>query len=317
MITALRSVAGSATNDDHGKDLRGAAVLVGCLNITALIVEYICTAFIYNNIPELADKHDDKKDTASTSNFLAITKDGSQPLNNALSPLPFTVAKEEEDGEKEDEQQNCNAVSLPHGLKIYMKQPVAWGGISLALLYLNALTFGGLMTAYLVWRGMKFSTVGIWRGVSSAIGLFGTVAYHFSNKCMPIESTGMWSITFQFLTLSLAYASLFFEDYFTSSAMLIGGVCLSRVGLWVFDITITQIMQECIPPPIRGVTGGVQQSLNAFFGLLAFVIGIWFPDPSEFFIYVAAGYTSVGIAMMLYFFSIFCRRSSLRPHSLF
>mmetsp|Transcript_4710 Transcript_4710/g.6815 ORF Transcript_4710/g.6815 Transcript_4710/m.6815 type:complete len:579 (-) Transcript_4710:304-2040(-) len=318
MITAFHNVGVSNADDEYGKDLRGAAVLVGCLNISALIVEYICTAFIYINIPELAKKHDDKKDTTSTSSLSTRTEEGTKLLQKASSALPFIARSEAENGIGEDEQENCNAVALPQGMKIYMKQPIAWGGIGFALLYLNALTFGGLMTAYLVWRGMKFSTVGIWRGVSSAIGLFGTVAYHFSRKHVSIESTGMWSITFQFLTLSLAYASLFFEDYYvTSLAMLIGGVCLSRVGLWVFDIAITQLMQEYIPAPIRGVTGGVQQSLNAFFGLLTYVVGICFPDPSEFFIYVAAGYASVGIAMIMYCFSIFCRKSELRSRSMF
>ena len=51
---------------------------------------------------------------------------------------------------------------------------------------------------------------------------------------------------------------------------------------------------------IRGVVGGVQQSLNVFFNLLAYGIGIVVPDPSRFFVYVAAGYAGVGIAMVLY-----------------
>jgi hypothetical protein len=53
-------------------------------------------------------------------------------------------------------------------------------------------------------------------------------------------------------------------------------------GLWVFDISMTQIFQDCIPAPVRGVKGGVQQSLNALFGLLAFALVIFFPDPREF-----------------------------------
>jgi len=64
-------------------------------------------------------------------------------------------------------------------------------------------------------------------------------------------------------------------------------------------------MQERIPESIRGVTGGVQKSLNAFFGLLAFVLGILFPSPEDFYIYVSAGYSSVAIALILYTFSIF------------
>lgn len=49
-----------------------------------------------------------------------------------------------------------------------------------------------------------------------------------------------------------------------------------------------------------GIVGGQQQSLNAFFNLLSYALGIVFPDPSQFHVYVAAGYGSVGIAMVLY-----------------
>ena len=84
--------------------------------------------------------------------------------------------------------------------------------------------------------------------------------------------------------------------------MLIGGVCASRVGLWVFDITITQLMQENVPEKVRGTVGGVQQSLNSFFGLGAYAIGILKPNPNQFFILVGTGYFSVGIALCIYGF---------------
>lgn len=163
----------------------------------------------------------------------------------------------------------------------------------LASRYLNALTFGGLMTGFLVWRGMHLETVGVWRGISAAVGLAGTFVYHFSVKRTTLVSTGMWSVVYQFLCISLSFASLFVEDYNLSIIMLIGGVCASRVGLWVFDIAVTQLMQEFIPAGVRGVVGGTQQSLNAFFQLLSFGLGLVFPDPRQFHIYVSAGYGAV------------------------
>jgi hypothetical protein len=38
-----------------------------------------------------------------------------------------------------------------------MAQSVAWVGIGFAMLYLNALFYGALMTAYLIWMGILFS----------------------------------------------------------------------------------------------------------------------------------------------------------------
>lgn len=97
------------------------------------------------------------------------------------------------------------------------------------------------MTAYLVWRGMSLEAIGIWRGVSAAAGLAGTFAYNYLSKRINLVQSGMLSITFQFLCLSLCYASLFVDEFQTSLGMLISGVCASRVGLWVFDISVTQV----------------------------------------------------------------------------
>ena len=99
------------------------------------------------------------------------------------------------------------------------------------------------MTAYLVWKGMRMDTIGVWRGVSSAVGLAGTFVFHFLSKRITLIDTGMCSIIFQFFCLSLSFASLFVDDFNASLTMLIFGVCASRVGLWVFDISVTQLMQ--------------------------------------------------------------------------
>jgi Ferroportin1 (FPN1) len=151
------------------------------------------------------------------------------------------------------------------------------------------------MTGYLVWRGMRLETVSIWRGTSAAMGLVGKFVFHFaSTRNITLFSTGMWSIVAQFSCLSICFCSLFvMENYNVSMGMLIAGTCASRIGLWVFDITVTQLMQEFIPEGIRGVVGGTQQSLNALFFLLSFAIGIVVPDPQEFNIYVASGYLAV------------------------
>ena len=280
---------------DHGSGMRGAAILVGVINSFSLVVEYLCTLKIYHLIPEMAVKA-----------HKVVTKKGDLFCDQG-NEKNYLVP------ERDAGRYGCGCLQLlPHGLRIYLNQSISFGGFAFALLYLNALTFGGLMTAYLVWRGMRFESIGLWRGISSAIGLMGTCVYHFSVKTMSIERTGMWSIIFQFLCLSLSYASLFVKDRYISLVMLIAGVCASRIGLWVFDIALTQLMQECIPAHIRGVTGGVQQALNAFFGMLAFVLGIFFPDPNEFHIYVSAGYASVGIAMLMYTFGVYMRKDNLR-----
>lgn len=163
------------------------------------------------------------------------------------------------------------------------------------------------MTAYLVTRGMSISLIGVLRAIACITGLMGTCAFRLSASRISLVGTGLWAIIYQFSWLSLSYISLFLEDDSQSLVLLILGVCLSRTGLYVFDISVSQIMQENVPESLRGVVGGVQNSLNAFFGLLAFALGIIFPDPSEFYIYVLSGYSAVGVAMLLWYFGMFLK----------
>merc|ERR1712024_225022 len=98
--------------------------------------------------------------------------------------------------------------------------------------------------------------------------------------------------------------SLYVYDDALSLSMLIGGVIASRIGLYVFDLSITQFMQLLIPEDIRGVTGGVQKSLNGFFDLTTYGLGLVFSNPDDFNILVVTGYVSVGLAMCIYFWGI-------------
>jgi iron-regulated transporter 1 len=148
-------------------------------------------------------------------------------------------------------------------------------------------------------------SVGMWRGISSAVGLLGTFAYKFSAKYSTLATTGMWSIMFQFVCITFSMVSMFVYDYTVSMALLILGVCASRIGLYVYKIAVTQLMQEHVPEDIRGNIGGTQNSLNAFFQLSSFALCLIYTNPQDFVIVVAAGYAAVGIAVVLYAIGIY------------
>jgi solute carrier family 40 (iron-regulated transporter), member 1 len=163
------------------------------------------------------------------------------------------------------------------------------------------------MLSYLLFRGMDLSTVGILRGVSSAIGLSGTCIFqlsmYYTNSSLPL--TGMWSILYQFVCISLSAISMFISNYNTSMILFIIGVCASRIGLFVYEITVIQLMQEHIPESIRGNIGGTQNSLNAFFQLSSFALCLIYSNPKDFVIVVMAGYIAVGIASLFFGFGIY------------
>lgn len=169
------------------------------------------------------------------------------------------------------------------------------------------------MTAYLVWRDMSLQSIGIWRGIASLIGLCGTIAYRYSIQIYSVETTGMWSILYQFLCLTFAYLSLFYENSTYSTLVLVVGVCMSRIGLWTFDLSVTQLFQQHIPEEERGIVGGLQESLYAVFNFTSYSLGIIFAKPQHFAILSFFGYAGVGLAVLCYFFGIYIHQPITTP----
>lgn len=77
------------------------------------------------------------------------------------------------------------------------------------------------------------------------------------------------------------------------------GVITARIGLWMVDLTITQILQENVNETKIGIVNGVQQSLNMQMDMLKSLLVILLPDPHQFglliilsFIFVSSGFVS-------------------------
>ena len=145
--------------------------------------------------------------------------------------------------------------------------------------------------------------------MSSALGLAGTFAFRLSTKRMSLVTTGMWSITEQLLCIMASVTSFYVASYNLSNTLLLFGVCASRIGLWVFDVAVTQLMQEFIPEGIRGSVGGTQNALNAFFQLSSFSLGYILPSPAQYDFFAIYGCVAVTVAALLYHTFIFKQKS--------
>ena len=255
LLVVLKTADDGTTREDWTR----ATCVIAVVNIFALILQYVGTCIVYGLVPVLAMK---RFDTHSKS--LRGEEASNQPSHGFLSSL-----------------------------KVYVSLPASGAGLALSVLYLNALTFGnGIMTAHLLHRSMPMEQIGLWRGLSALAGLAGTLAFHWSP--LKLRWTALWSILYEFVCLLVAALSLVPTTTTLSTGLLIGGVLASRTGLWVFDLCVTQLQQETVPDRVRGVVGGVQQSLNSFFGLGSFAIGLAFPQ--NFDLYVLAAFGSVGLA---------------------
>ncbi|XP_028924929.1 solute carrier family 40 member 1 [Ornithorhynchus anatinus] len=88
---------------------------------------------------------------------------------------------------------------------------------------------------------------------------------------------------------------------FISVSLLFAGVIAARIGLWSFDLTVTQLLQENVVESERGVINGVQNSMNYLLDLLHFIMVILAPNPEAFGLLVLISVSFVAMGHTMYF----------------
>ncbi|XP_056656478.1 solute carrier family 40 member 1-like isoform X1 [Monodelphis domestica] len=95
-------------------------------------------------------------------------------------------------------------------------------------------------------------------------------------------------------------------ESYISIILLFSGVILARIGLWSFDLTVTQLLQENIADSERGTVNGVQCSMNYLMDLIHFILVILAPAPQQFGLLVFISILFVIIGHTMYF--VYARR---------
>ncbi|XP_056093695.1 solute carrier family 40 member 1 [Rhinichthys klamathensis goyatoka] len=90
-------------------------------------------------------------------------------------------------------------------------------------------------------------------------------------------------------------------ESYMSVSLLFAGVIAARIGLWSFDLTVTQLIQENVIESERGVINGVQNSMNYLLDLLHFIMVILAPNPEAFGLLVIISVSFVAMGHMMYF----------------
>ncbi|CDQ57307.1 solute carrier family 40 member 1 [Oncorhynchus mykiss] len=88
---------------------------------------------------------------------------------------------------------------------------------------------------------------------------------------------------------------------YLSVSLLFAGVIAARIGLWSFDLTVTQLIQENVIESERGVINGVQNSMNYLLDLLHFIMVILAPNPEAFGLLVILSVSFVAMGHIMYF----------------
>lgn len=178
-------------------------------------------------------------------------------------------------------------VSQDSAWRLYFSQGGLWqSAFALSMLHLTVLSFGQQMTAYVMILGIDPAVISLYRGVGEIFGVTATFAAPWMVKRLGWSSgySAFLFIWFQllFLVPSAIGASGWARrnlPAIVSSLLLVGGVGVSRLGLWGFDLSVQQLLQE---RSSKGAIMGVQKSLEASFGTTAALLGVLFPQPSQF-----------------------------------
>ncbi|XP_025048896.1 solute carrier family 40 member 1 isoform X2 [Alligator sinensis] len=86
-----------------------------------------------------------------------------------------------------------------------------------------------------------------------------------------------------------------------SVSLLFAGVIAARIGLWSFDLTVTQLLQENVIESERGIINGVQNSMNYLLDLMHFIMVILAPNPEAFGLLVLISVSFVAMGHIMYF----------------
>lgn len=157
-------------------------------------------------------------------------------------------------------------VELYRGWRDYSHQITLRPGLALALLYASLLGMGPVMTAYAYSRGMREATLGGLRGVGAVFGIAATFCSSFFQRRIGLARTALLATWSQLLCLTMALASAMVAEPWLGDCggspkgsaeyeycaysrrrelvLLMTGVILSRTGLWLFDLTVSQMLQQ-------------------------------------------------------------------------
>lgn len=101
------------------------------------------------------------------------------------------------------------------------------------------------------------------------------------------------------------------QTSFWSAGLLFTGIVLSRIGLWSYDLVVTQLIQENVDETERGAFNGVHRALECSFDMMHFILVIILPCPETFGYLIILSVVFVILGSMSYMVYSYKRRGHL------
>ncbi|WVF65846.1 hypothetical protein IAT40_000583 [Kwoniella sp. CBS 6097] len=173
----------------------------------------------------------------------------------------------------------------------FIRLPIFFSSSSMALIHLTTLSYDGTFISYIkAARGWDDTIIASMRGLCLITGLIGTAVMPLLERKVGLERAGAWSIWFEVgclgpVALAFFYGTGRYGEHgpVWNSIILFGGIALSRIGLWSFDLCQLKELQLALDNhPRRNQLTARQISLQNLFDLLKYVLTLSASSPACF-----------------------------------
>ncbi|KAG0326139.1 hypothetical protein BG004_003033 [Podila humilis] len=160
------------------------------------------------------------------------------------------------------------------------------------------MSVSGTMIGYLQWRGLSAGSIAFLKGICTGSELLGTVLMPLVTRYVGLVRGGAWSIWLEVVTLMPVLLTIY-TDRLPIQVVIFVGMALSRIGVWSFDLVVTQIMQEHIEDG-AGVINGWHYSMMNVFELGQFVLTMVWSNPEVYYLPCTLSFLCVVVGAVVY-----------------
>ncbi|WOO81090.1 Solute carrier family 40 member 1 [Vanrija pseudolonga] len=173
----------------------------------------------------------------------------------------------------------------------FVRLPVFGSSVAIATIYLTTLSYDGTFIAYVkAARGYDDTFIAGMRAVCLVTGLLGTALMPLLERAVGLERAGAWSIWSEVVCLSPVVVSFFYgagaygeHGPSWNTGLLFGGIALSRIGLWSFDLCQLKVLQLALDDhPRRNRMTALQIALQNLFNLAKYAVTLAAATPAQF-----------------------------------